>query len=107
MEPGIYDFTYVETEGDRIVARGFGATTVVPEPPIHLHVAVNESLKFEAPEGYAHYVWEVDGVKQGLEGQLTHDFVKKGSHVVTLHAQRPTEPAKQALRAITYVVTAT
>jgi hypothetical protein len=104
-EPGIYDFTYVEKEGDRVVAAGFGATTVVAEPPVHSEVEQNTAQKFVAPIGYSHYVWRIDGKDVAQGDTLTYEFKERGSHVVSLHAHTPVSGNVEALRNITYVVT--
>lgn len=106
-EPGIYDFTYVEKEGDRVVAAGFGATTVVAEPPVHSEVKQNTAQKFVAPIGYSHYVWSVDGKEVAKGDTLTYEFSERGSHVVSLHAHTPVAGNVEALRNVTYVVTVT
>ncbi len=106
-EPGVYDFVYVEKEGDRIVTTGFAATTVVPEPSVYMQIDVEKKQKFVAPEGYAHYVWLVDGVKASQQKDFIHDFKGKGSHVVTLRAHTPLPGTLESLRQVTYVVTAT
>lgn len=104
-EPGIYDFTYVEKEGERVVASGFGATTVVAEPPVHSEVEQNTVQKFIAPVGYSHYVWRIDGEEVAKGDTLTYEFSERGSHVVSLHAHTPIAGNVEALRNITYVVT--
>ncbi len=104
-EPGIYDFTYVEKEGERVVAAGFGATTVVAEPPVHSEVEQNTTQKFIAPVGYSHYVWSIDGKEVAKGDTLTYEFKERGSHVVSLHAHTPVSGNVEVLRNITYVVT--
>lgn len=106
-EPGIYDFGYVELKDGEVVAEGFGSTTVVSEPAVHLRVDADTPQKFMAPDGFAHYTWAVDGKEMGENKTLTHKFSQKGSHVVTVHAHTPLAGTVEALREITYVVTVT
>lgn len=104
-EPGVYDFSYVETNGERVVATGFGATSAVAEPAVHKQYAVNTTAKFHAPEGYSHYVWEVNGEKKLAGEMLSHTFEKSGEHVVKVHAHTPSAGPAEAFREVTFVIT--
>lgn len=104
-EPGVYDFSYVESEDGRPVATGFGATSVVPEPPVRYHYEENTVTEFQAPEGYAHYVWTVDGQKQTAGATYSHTFDKPGMHTITVHAHTPIAGPEEAFRKVTFLVT--
>jgi len=103
-EPGIYDITYVEMKDGAVNATGFGATRVVPEPPVRRHYAENAKVKFQAPDGYAHYTWALDGKELFTSEDFVHTFNEPGKHVLTLHAHTPVIGHEEEFREITYII---
>lgn len=105
MEPGIYDFTYLEMEGGEVVATGFGATNVVPEPAVHELITTETTAKLIGPAGYGHYDWAVDGNPTPADKTLHCTFETPGEHIVTLRAHHPLPGTEMKFREITYVIT--
>lgn len=103
-EPGVYDFTYVEKEGERVVATGFGATSAVPEPPVRLAFEAGSRAQLAGPAGYTRYTWEVDGNPVEAKDTLVHTFEQPGAYEITVRAHEPRSETVAEFRVVTFIV---
>lgn len=104
-QAGVYDFAYVEKEGDKAVALGLGTVSVVAEPAIPVEVKVGVAQTLLGPEGYGLYAWKLDGKDAGSDSSWTGTFTGPGKHTVSVRAEKPIQADSQPLRALTFAVT--
>jgi hypothetical protein len=104
-QPGIFDISYVEKEGNSTVAFGLGATTAAPEPAIPVTVEPQVQLTLRAPEGFRAFAWTADGKEAGAEATWSTTFTESGGHRVSVRASEPESDTAQAFRVVTYLVT--
>lgn len=104
-QPGVYDFAYVEKEGERTVGVGLGTASVVAEPAIPVSVKAGVKQTLLGPEGYGSYAWKLDGAEAGKGSSWTGTFAAPGTHVVTLRAESPRDANAQNFRDLSYAIT--
>lgn len=104
-QPGVYDFAYVEREGDRTVAVGLATVTAAAEPVVHVITKPGTKQALVGPAGYGRYAWKMDGTEVGTDASWTGTFASSGEHRVTVRADSPLPETAQAFREVTFVVT--
>ena len=102
---GIYDFAYVEKEGDRTMGVGMGTVNVVAEPAIPVTVNAGVKQTLNGPEGYGKYTWKLEGVESGTGRSWTATFESPGTRRVTVRAESPLAVSAQSIRELTYAIT--
>lgn len=106
-EAGSYTITYTEAAPDGTVTTATGGTTAVTQPAINMTVGMNEPVALAAPAGFDTFEWMVDGVVRSTDAALTHAFLERGNHVITLRATRTSPGREIAFRVLTYNITVT
>lgn len=102
---GVYDFAYIEKEGERVATVGLGTVVVTSEAPTRVEVEAGVKLSLLAPGGYGAAAWSVDGVADGTEPTWSGVFSEAGSHKVQVRVSEPSEASGPAFRVVSYLVT--
>ena len=102
---GVYDFAYIEKEGDRTVGVAMDTVNVVAEPSIPVSVNTGVKQTLNGPEGYGKYTWKLDGVESGTGPTWTATFESPGTRRVNVRAELPSADSAQSIRELTYVIT--
>lgn len=102
---GVYDFAYVEKEGERTVGVAMDTVNVVAEPAIPVTVKAGVKQTLNGPAGYGKYRWKLDDVEAGTGPTWAGVFESAGTRQVTVRAEAPLEDSAQTIRELTYVIT--
>lgn len=100
--PGDYEIRYAERVGNRVVAEASARTTVVEELPLKWEVRRDAPFRLEGPEGYTHYVWNVDGEEKGRDRVFRYSFGTPGQYTIECTASGPADGPPSGFRRIRY-----
>lgn len=104
-QAGVYDFAYIEKEGDRTVGVAMDTVNVVAEPAIPVSVNTGVKQTLNGPAGYGKYTWKLDDVEVGTGPAWVGTFESAGTRRVTVRAEAPLADSAQSIRELTYVIT--
>ena len=96
--------TYIERQGNAIVASATAYTKVVDLPAMRIEAARGEMIALNGPAGFSRYSWTVEDSVQGKERAFTHSFKDSGVYKVVVSAEGPLPGWPEGWQRFTYVI---
>lgn len=103
-KPGDYTIDYEERDGNAVVTACSAKTTVISMEPVFSKVPVNTQVKYNGPDGFASYVWSVDGEVRAKEKSFPFTFRAVAKYKIECKASHPEKGSADAYFRQEYVV---